>query len=204
LLPLALDLKYFIYFFANKSCFATIRFECVQYLPSVVVTAHLARSFFFSIVFMYDICLKHISFVEVVIRHLTSLTSIHHRELARKRRRFSGPGATSPASRGHVAMRKYSTAATSIKGTSRTNPPVKQHTHRLLSTPHEITQNGKRVRYSTHREPHTRSLRADFRALAHHNSWSLLVSVIFIVVFCAVAWFASPKGETQTYVFSFF
>jgi hypothetical protein len=159
---------------------------------------------FFSIVFMYDICLRHISFVEVVIRHLTSLTSIHHRELARKRRRFSGPGATSPASRGHVAMRKYSTAATSIKGTSRTNPPVKQHTHRLLSTPHEITQNGKRVRYSTHREPHTRSLRADFRALAHHNSWSLLVSVIFIVVFCAVAWFASPKGETQTYVFSFF
>jgi hypothetical protein len=35
-----------------------------------------------------------------------------------------------------------------------------------------------------------------------HNSWSLLVSVIFIVVFCAVAWFASPKGENQTYVFS--
>jgi hypothetical protein len=33
-------------------------------------------------------------------------------------------------------------------------------------------------------------------------SWSLLVSVIFIVVFCAVAWFASPKGENQTYVFS--
>jgi hypothetical protein len=32
---------------------------------------------------MYDIYLKDISFVEVVIRHLTSLTSIHHRELAR-------------------------------------------------------------------------------------------------------------------------
>ena len=30
------------------------------------------------------------------------------------------------------------------------------------------------------------------------NGWSLLVSIIFIVVFCAVAWFASPKGETQT------
>jgi uncharacterized protein involved in exopolysaccharide biosynthesis len=38
-------------------------------------------------------------------------------------------------------------------------------------------------------------------ALARNNSWSLLVSIIFIVVFCAVAWFASPKGETQTYVF---
>jgi hypothetical protein len=37
----------------------------------------------------------------------------------------------------------------------------------------------------------------DFR----ENSWSLLVSIIFIVVFCAVAWFASPKGENQTYVF---
>jgi hypothetical protein len=35
---------------------------------------------------------------------------------------------------------------------------------------------------------------------ARNNSWSLLVSIIFIVVFCAVAWFASPKGETQTYV----
>ena len=32
------------------------------------------------------------------------------------------------------------------------------------------------------------------------ESWSLLVSIIFIVVFCAVAWFASPKGENQTYV----
>jgi hypothetical protein len=27
------------------------------------------------------------------------------------------------------------------------------------------------------------------------------VSVVFIVVFCAVAWFASPKGENQTYVY---
>jgi len=34
-------------------------------------------------------------------------------------------------------------------------------------------------------------------------SWSLLVSIVFIVVFCAVAWFASPKGETQTYVSAF-
>ncbi|KAM0712109.1 hypothetical protein Q7P37_011203 [Cladosporium fusiforme] len=34
------------------------------------------------------------------------------------------------------------------------------------------------------------------------NGWSLLVSIIFIVVFCAVAWFASPKGENQTYVSS--
>lgn len=32
------------------------------------------------------------------------------------------------------------------------------------------------------------------------NSWSLLISIIFIVVFSAVAWFASPKGENQTYV----
>lgn len=32
------------------------------------------------------------------------------------------------------------------------------------------------------------------------ESWSLLVSIIFIVVFCAIAWFASPKGENQTYV----
>ncbi|KAL1590393.1 hypothetical protein WHR41_00834 [Cladosporium halotolerans] len=30
------------------------------------------------------------------------------------------------------------------------------------------------------------------------NGWSLLVSVIFIAAFCAVAWFASPKGENQT------
>lgn len=30
------------------------------------------------------------------------------------------------------------------------------------------------------------------------NSWSLLVSVIFIAVFSAVSWFASPKGENQT------
>ncbi|TKA79069.1 hypothetical protein B0A55_02510 [Friedmanniomyces simplex] len=30
------------------------------------------------------------------------------------------------------------------------------------------------------------------------NGWSLLISVLFIVVFCAVAWFASPKGENQT------
>lgn len=35
---------------------------------------------------------------------------------------------------------------------------------------------------------------------SRNNSWSLLVSIIFIVVFSAVAWFASPKGETQTYV----
>ncbi|GAB7328022.1 hypothetical protein MBLNU13_g00075t1 [Cladosporium sp. NU13] len=30
------------------------------------------------------------------------------------------------------------------------------------------------------------------------NGWSLLISIIFIVVFSAVAWFASPKGENQT------
>ncbi|EON66155.1 hypothetical protein W97_05398 [Coniosporium apollinis CBS 100218] len=30
------------------------------------------------------------------------------------------------------------------------------------------------------------------------NGWSLLVGLIFILVFCAVAWFASPKGENQT------
>lgn len=30
------------------------------------------------------------------------------------------------------------------------------------------------------------------------DSWSLLISIIFIVIFCVVAWFASPKGETQT------
>ncbi|KAK0821296.1 H(+)-transporting V0 sector ATPase subunit e [Friedmanniomyces endolithicus] len=35
-------------------------------------------------------------------------------------------------------------------------------------------------------------------ALTDVPSWSLLVSVVFIVVFCAVAWFASPKGENQT------
>lgn len=38
------------------------------------------------------------------------------------------------------------------------------------------------------------------KSLTTHHSWSLLVSIIFIVVFCAVAWFASPKGENQTYV----
>lgn len=30
--------------------------------------------------------------------------------------------------------------------------------------------------------------------------WSLLISIIFIVVFSAIAWFASPKGVNQTYV----
>lgn len=34
----------------------------------------------------------------------------------------------------------------------------------------------------------------------NRNSWSILVSIIFIVAFSAVAWFASPKGENQTYV----
>lgn len=31
--------------------------------------------------------------------------------------------------------------------------------------------------------------------------WSLLVSIVFIVVFSAISWFASPKGPNQTYVF---
>ncbi|KAF2484843.1 ATP synthase subunit H-domain-containing protein [Neohortaea acidophila] len=30
------------------------------------------------------------------------------------------------------------------------------------------------------------------------NGWSLLVSILFIAVFCGVSWFASPKGENQT------
>ncbi|KAH0284429.1 hypothetical protein M436DRAFT_79790 [Aureobasidium namibiae CBS 147.97] len=30
------------------------------------------------------------------------------------------------------------------------------------------------------------------------NGWSLLVGLLFILAFCAVSWFASPKGETQT------
>ena len=29
--------------------------------------------------------------------------------------------------------------------------------------------------------------------------WSLLISIIFIAAFSAVSWFASPKGENQTY-----
>ncbi|TKA68047.1 hypothetical protein B0A49_08587 [Cryomyces minteri] len=32
------------------------------------------------------------------------------------------------------------------------------------------------------------------------NGWSLLIGLVFIAVFCVVAWFASPKGENQTYV----
>ncbi|KAL2356393.1 ATP synthase subunit H-domain-containing protein, partial [Cryomyces antarcticus] len=30
------------------------------------------------------------------------------------------------------------------------------------------------------------------------NGWSLLIGLVFIAVFCVVAWFASPKGENQT------
>lgn len=33
-----------------------------------------------------------------------------------------------------------------------------------------------------------------------HHSWSLLISVVVVVAFCAVSWFFSPKGETRTYV----
>ncbi len=32
------------------------------------------------------------------------------------------------------------------------------------------------------------------------SSWSLVISVVFIVIFSGVSWFASPKGENQTYV----
>jgi hypothetical protein len=63
----------------------------------------------------------------------------------------------------------------------------------LLKQPSTVLQNGKRVHHATR----ILSARA---SLTSANSWSLLVSVIFIVVFCAVAWFASPKGENQTYV----
>ena len=48
-------------------------------------------------------------------------------------------------------------------------------------------------------QPHNASSHPS-ESLTTHHSWSLLVSIIFIVVFCAVAWFASPKGENQTYV----
>ncbi|KAK8210103.1 H(+)-transporting V0 sector ATPase subunit e [Zalaria obscura] len=30
------------------------------------------------------------------------------------------------------------------------------------------------------------------------NGWSLLIGLLFIVVFSAVSWFASPKGDNQT------
>ena len=65
-----------------------------------------------------------------------------------------------------------------------------------MHQPLEITQNGKRV-CTLITTCSDWTLKAD---RARNNSWSLLVSIIFIVVFCAVAWFASPKGETQTYV----
>lgn len=39
-------------------------------------------------------------------------------------------------------------------------------------------------------------------ALTMANGWSLIVGLIIIAVFSAASWFLSPKGETQTYVFS--
>ncbi|KAF2098704.1 hypothetical protein NA57DRAFT_75943 [Rhizodiscina lignyota] len=30
------------------------------------------------------------------------------------------------------------------------------------------------------------------------NGWSLIIGLVFIIVFSAVAWFVSPKGENQT------
>ncbi|WPG99284.1 Hypothetical protein R9X50_00209700 [Acrodontium crateriforme] len=30
------------------------------------------------------------------------------------------------------------------------------------------------------------------------NGWSIIISIIFVAAFSAVAWFASPKGENQT------
>ncbi|GAB7355880.1 hypothetical protein MBLNU459_g6534t1 [Dothideomycetes sp. NU459] len=30
------------------------------------------------------------------------------------------------------------------------------------------------------------------------NGWSLIIGLAFIVVFSAVSWFASPKGDNQT------
>ena len=33
-------------------------------------------------------------------------------------------------------------------------------------------------------------------------SWSLIIGLVFIVVFSIAAWFLSPKGENQTYVAS--
>jgi hypothetical protein len=32
------------------------------------------------------------------------------------------------------------------------------------------------------------------------SSWSVFVGLAVIIIFSAVAWFAAPKGETQTYV----
>ncbi|XTI85223.1 ATPase, V0 complex, subunit E1/e2 [Cenococcum geophilum] len=30
------------------------------------------------------------------------------------------------------------------------------------------------------------------------NGWSLIIGLVFIIVFCVVSWFAAPKGENQT------
>ena len=35
---------------------------------------------------------------------------------------------------------------------------------------------------------------------ARNNRWSLIIGLIFIVVFSFISWFMAPKGETQTYV----
>ena len=32
-------------------------------------------------------------------------------------------------------------------------------------------------------------------------SWAPFIGLIVVAAFCAIAWFASPKGENQTYVF---
>lgn len=117
-----------------------------------------------------------------LVSHLICIISIpcaQALKLSPRSRRFPGPARATPKSN--------ASRAAHVKSPSRRSA---LHTTQHLSQLFNMANGYARL-----------SIQTLLGITDTRNSWSLLVSIIFIVVFCAVAWFASPKGENQTYVY---
>ena len=99
--------------------------------------------------------------------------------------RADQPGATSKVQRQRLSSSTCEVTTTKI---------------RLVHTTQTPSHISSKWQTGTSNHTHTHILPVRASLTLRENSWSLLISVIFIIVFCAVAWFASPKGENQTYV----
>lgn len=79
--------------------------------------------------------------------------------------------------------------------------PIQALSPALLTAPYNTTlHHGQRVSQLKPLRLSQPPFRPRSRPLTAHpqNSWSLIISIVFIIVFSAAAWFFSPKGDTQT------
>jgi hypothetical protein len=77
---------------------------------------------------------------------------------------------------------------------------------RNLSTVHFLALVEHLWRHTTNKPTHSKRVYGLIPLNPHSQkltvtSYSIFVGLAVVVVFCAISWFAAPKGNTQTYVF---